>query len=107
MDCKLIKKCCIFTPGLLKYIKKLTEENNQLQSDCDYYRSKSVSCELGLFQLQRENDKLKQRYKRVQYRVASAIQHRLSLMKDDLLKNKDRIEELQSLQKELKKELDL
>lgn len=51
-------------------IKDLEKENLQLHEDLDYYKTKSGSCEEGLFQKDREIAKLKQENKQLEKTIS-------------------------------------
>lgn len=54
---------------LFMKLKELSKENNQLEEDLDYYKAKCASLETGMFNLEREYDKLKKENQAIQDKV--------------------------------------
>lgn len=54
---------------VFRKLKELSEENNQLEEDLDYYKTKCSSLETGMFNLEREYDKLKKENQAIQDKV--------------------------------------
>ena len=54
---------------VFRKLKELSEKNNQLEEDLDYYKTKCSSLETGIFNLERGYDKLKKENQGIQGKV--------------------------------------
>ena len=63
----------------------LTAENEQLKFDLDYFKTKNGSLEKGMFNLQRENEQLKQRITELEKEVNSLSNGEADWLIDEML----------------------
>lgn len=60
---------------VFKKLNELYKKNNQLEEDLDYYKTKCASLETGMFNLEREYDKLKKENHGIQNKVIRLLDY--------------------------------